>query len=208
MKTIVKGEEPQAILDWKKLENPDWTPSYALLSGRLKQLLLDALMKEQGFICCYCESKLVQGDCHVEHFQPQSDPAVKDLDYQNLHASCLNRLKKGDPRHCGNLKGNWFHREHLISPQSPDCQTRFSFLGNGAIIPATQDDIVAQETIKQLGLDIAKLSRNRKAVIDTFLDEDLADDEIELLVERYLEPTKDGRFNQYWTTIQQIFSAG
>lgn len=208
MKTIVKADEPQALLDWKQLAGPDWQPSFALLSGQVKQALLDALMKEQGFLCCYCESTLVQGDCHIEHFQPQSDPAVDDLDYQNLHASCLNRLKKGDPRHCGNLKGNWFHREQLISPLSPDCQNRFAFLGNGTITPMADSDVAAKETIKHLGLNIPKLSRNRKAVIDIFLDDEVPEDEIQRLVTGYLEPASDGRFNEYWSTIQQIFSIG
>lgn len=92
-----------------------------------------ALMAEQGYICCYCERRLTNDDSHIEHFRPQSDPTVDPLDFGNLLCSCQNQLKKGEPRHCGNLKGEWFDRDLLVSPLIPGCEDRFAFTGDGEI---------------------------------------------------------------------------
>ena len=84
MKHIVKQGEPEAFLDWKALANEDWMPTYDDLAGETKKTVKGALMEEQGYICCYCERRLTDGDSHIEHFQPQSDPAVDPLDFSNM----------------------------------------------------------------------------------------------------------------------------
>jgi len=58
MKYIVKGQEPQTFSQWRGQENDDWSPTYDALPGKTKQDLKEALMREQGFLCCYCEQRL------------------------------------------------------------------------------------------------------------------------------------------------------
>ena len=116
MKHIVKQEEPQVFSDWKGLSSMDWQPSYDILSGPVKRVVKQALMAEQGYLCCYCERRLAEEDSHIEHFRPQSHPGTDPLDFYNMLCSCQNRLKKGVPRHCGILKDNWFDENTLISP--------------------------------------------------------------------------------------------
>ncbi|MFM6409300.1 MAG: retron system putative HNH endonuclease, partial [Microcystis sp.] len=120
--------------------NSDWQPDFKNLAGKPKEILIKALMTEQGEICCYCESRLVDGKCHIEHFKPQSDPTVDPLDYANLLCSCQANLKPGEPRHCGNLKNSWFDENLLISPLNPDCESHFAFNYDGTIKPAQEDD--------------------------------------------------------------------
>lgn len=105
MKHIMKQPEPELFTDWKNLAGEDWQPSYQLLSGDVKQAVKVALMLEQGFLCCYCERRLTDDDSHIEHFQPQSNPLVDPLDYENMLCSCQNQLERGEPRHCGIRKG-------------------------------------------------------------------------------------------------------
>ncbi|MEM9009171.1 MAG: retron system putative HNH endonuclease [Cyanobacteria bacterium P01_F01_bin.86] len=107
MKYIEKTEEPRTFSDWKSLANEDWQPTYGSLSGTIKTDVKAALMAEQGYLCCYCERRLVEDDSHIEHFRPQSDPMVDPLDFSNMLCSCQNHLKKREPLHCGNLKGDW-----------------------------------------------------------------------------------------------------
>ena len=52
MKQIIKQKEPQAFSEWKAQANENWEPSYAELSGSIKQEVKQALMAEQGYICC------------------------------------------------------------------------------------------------------------------------------------------------------------
>lgn len=205
MKHIAKQDESQAFTDWKALANEDWQPTYDELSGEIKKAVKYALMAEQGDICCYCERRLTDEDSHIEHFRPQSDPAVDALDFGNLLCSCQNHIKKGEPRHCGNLKDAWFDPNLLVSPSDPDCENRFAFTGDGFIKPATDDDQAASETIIRLGLAIPKLNDMRAKVIEPFLDEDLSPEEVQTFVDGYLTQDTSGRFGEFWTTIRYLF---
>jgi uncharacterized protein (TIGR02646 family) len=205
MKTIDKQAEPKAFADWKALASNDWYPDYEQLSGETKKAVKTALMEEQGYICCYCERRLTDEDSHIEHFRPQSDQTTDPLDYQNLLCSCQNQLKKGEPRHCGNLKGSWFDPELLVSPLDPGCEGSFSFTGDGRIRPAQNLDRAASETIRKLGLDIPKLNALRAKAIEPFLDDTLSPKEIQAFVSDYLLKDASGRFGEFWTTIRYLF---
>lgn len=206
MKCIVKGKEPQLFTTWKALCNSGGNPpTYAALSGAAKRAVKDALMAEQGYICCYCERHLTDNDSHIEHFRPQSDAAVHPLNYDNLLCSCQNNPKKGIPRHCGVLKDDWFDETQLISPLDSSCETRFVFTGDGRISPAHTTDRAAEETISRLGLDIPKLTDLRQKVIEPFLEETLTPSEMQRFVDCYLQKDAQGRFGEFWTTIRYLF---
>lgn len=208
MKHIVKGDEPEDLSAWKALANDDWQPTFAVLANPQKKAVLDALKAEQGFICCYCERRLVVGDCHIEHFQPQSDDSVDGLDFGNMLCSCQDRLNKGDPRHCGNFKGNWFDDRLLVSPFDSDCEQRFSYTGDGEIHVSAEADAAAKETIAKLGLGIPKLNALRGEAISVFLDDiDLSDDEFRHFVDGYLQKNEQGEYGEFWTTIKYLFTS-
>jgi len=56
-----------------------------------------------------------------------------------------------------------------------------------------------------LGLDIPKLKSLRAKAIEPFLDEELAEDELQNFVRGYLEKDKEGQFGEFWTTIRYLF---
>lgn len=207
MKYIIKLDEPQAFRDWKAKANADWQPTYADLSGIEKQAVKQSLMAEQGFLCCYCERRLTDDDSHIEHFRPQNDPQCDPLDYGNLLCSCQNKLAKGDPRHCGNLKNGWFDEESLVSPLAEDCEGRFAYSGDGGIRPSDPDDGPARITIEKLGLDIRKLSDLRKNAIDPFVDIEFSEHEFRQFVDGYLQQNHEGMFGEFCTTIRHLFGA-
>ena len=204
MKLIVKQHEPQTFTVWKAQANAVWQPTYDALSSALKNAVKSALMEELGFICCYCERRLTEEDSHIEHFRPQSDPVVDPLDFGNLLCSCQNQVKKGEPRHCGNLKENWFDPNLLVSPLAPGCERRFAFTGDGNIKPALDTDRAASETIKKLGLSIPKLKDLRAKAIEPFLDESLTIEEMHAFVSGYLTKAS-GKFGEFYTTIRYLF---
>lgn len=205
MKHIEKNAEPPVFAAWKAQANEDWQPSYADLRGDIKKAVKEALMAEQGYICCYCEQGLTDSDSHIEHFRPQSDPAVDPLDFDNLLCSCQNQVKKGEPRHCGNLKEDWFDPDRLISPLYVDCESRFTYTGNGGIKPANTHDLSAEKTIEKLGLDIRKLNDMRAKSIEPFLDDDLSVEDMRAFVSGYLSRDPSGHFGAFWTTIWYLF---
>lgn len=204
MKHIVKRDEPPAFTNWKAQASTDWQPVYGDLSGEVKKELKDALRTEQGHLCCYCERRLTDEDSHIEHFRPQRDPAVDPLDFGNMLCSCQNQIKKGEPRHCGSLKADWFDPNLLISPLNPDCEARFSFEGNGVIKPADETDSAAIATISRLGLNISKLIALRKKAIEPFLEPDLTEEELRCFVQGYLQKDSEGRWGEFWTTLRYV----
>jgi hypothetical protein len=57
MKYIIKNSEPIEFGKWKALANDNWKPTYSDLRGNEKTDVHISLMEEQGYICCYCESR-------------------------------------------------------------------------------------------------------------------------------------------------------
>ncbi len=202
MKYIMKGDEPEEFKDWKAQENENWRPAYENLSGDIKKAVKNSLMAEQGHICCYCERLLIDTDSHIEHLKPQSNPSVDPLDFGNMLCSCQNLLKKGDPRHCGNRKED---NCLLITPLTNNCGELFTYTHDGEIQATVQGDTAVQQTIKILGLDIAKLNALRKNAIEPFLDEDLDPDDVARFVSGYLKKDAQGKFSEFWTTINCLF---
>ena len=205
MKYIQKGPEPVQLTEWKALENDDWQPDYDSMGSQLKNGVKTSLMQEQGYLCCYCERRLVLEDSHIEHFIPQSNEDIDPLDYSNMLCSCQNRVKKGEPRHCGNLKDDWFDANLLVSPLDPDCENRFSFLADGTIQPRETGDNAAKTTIENLGLDIPKLEALRREAIAPFIDDSLSEQELRTFVAAYLQPDPDGVLEPFYMTIKTVF---
>jgi uncharacterized protein (TIGR02646 family) len=204
MKYIVKGPESQAFADWKALANDNWHPTYDNLDRDTKKAVKDALMAEQGYLCCYCECRLTSDDSHIEHFRPQSDESVDPLDFSNILCSCQSNVCQGKPLHCGHLKGDWFDDELLVSPLDPSCESRFSFRYDGRI-KSTKNDVAAEETIKKLGLDVGKLVESRAKAIEPFLEPTLTRDDLKRLVSGYLQKNNQGAYGAFWTTIRYLF---
>lgn len=207
MKTICKQDAPLEFSDWKARANTDWQPTYDDLRGAEKKALKQSLMAEQGFICCYCERRLVDDDSHIEHFRPQNDPQCDPLDYGNLLCSCQDRIVKGNPRHCGNLKNGWFDEELLVSPLSEGCEAKFAYSGDGRIRPAGHGDQGASTTIAKLGLDVPKLNDLRKKAIEPFADGSLSEADLRDFVAGYLGRDHAGMFGEFFTTIRHLFGA-
>jgi uncharacterized protein (TIGR02646 family) len=198
MKQIKKGREPKEFTEWKGLANDNWQPSYNNLRNPEKAIVKMALMEEQGYICCYCEQELIATDSHIEHFLPQDSYPEKALDFSNMLCSCQNQIKKGEPRHCGNLKGD---DKLSISPLDEDCERYFKYTYDGYIEPVNEK---ARITIKKLGLDITKLNAQRRDAIEPFIDGLLTEEELMEFVSAVLKKV-DGRYPPFYTTIHFLF---
>ena len=205
MKYVEKNPEPETFTQWKALSSDDWQPAYDSMGSSIKTDVKKALMQEQGFLCCYCERRLIDEDSHIEHFKPQSDNETDPLDYCNLLCSCQNRMNKGEPRHCGNLKEDWFDAALLISPFEPDCENRFTFTADGGIRAAEPGDRAARTSMIKLGLGIPKLNDLRKKAIEPFIDETLDEQELKMFVTGYLEKDSQGMFGEFYMAIKRLF---
>ena len=200
MKCIVKSVEPEIFSEWKAQDGMAHRPSWNRVPRAIRDEVHESLMREQGYICCYCEASVVTNDSHVEHFRPKERFLELQLDYSNLHCSCQRELSPGEPRHCGHRKGSWFDEDRLVSPMAPDCEVRFRFTANGDIFPGADDDSGAKETIRRLALDLPRLRAPRAAAVDELYR--LPKSDVGSLLARGAE----GRFLPFHTTIEQVLS--
>lgn len=204
MKRIFKNAEPTDFSNWKASHadatygdlNRDRLFPGAL---RAKRALRASLLSEQKGLCCYCESKIVGNDFHVEHFKPKDSTQFPhlQLEYSNLHASCHAEAIGGDEECCGHNKKNEFS-DDLISPLEADCDSHFGYNTQGEIMGL---DNKGMETIRILHLDSTLLNKSRKSLIEYF--EDLEEEEYEDEIARHLDKTGTA-LGEYFTTIEYL----
>jgi len=191
MKHIIKSPEPDFFIAWKKRRS---TRKWKRLKNPTKSRLRTSIVKEQGYICCYCMREIP--DNHtitIEHFYPK-DPrkgyAHKVFDYQNLMAACHGGRKDPPPRvlHCDAIKSNFLPPP--ISPLDKNCQEFFGYTFTGRIVAQDQNP-EAKATIRLLNLNSPRLVQQRRAAIETWLEElheeSNIEEEIEILEEKYKE---------------------
>ena len=224
MKYIQKGEEPPSFSAWKALENESWIPTYKNLQGQEKIDLYEALLVDQGFICCYCGVQVNQKNSHIEHLPAQSffrhDPSGA-INYQHLLVSCgisdkwlkeeyqqeWTEEKFEDLLSCSNRCGIKRGDEPIsISPLQPDCEAFFVYdISNGAIETwgTSDQQNAASATIVTLNLDAQKLRNLRKAAIDTaiLISEELTEEEI---VRFFKEKNQRGEFIPFCSAIVYV----
>ena len=218
MKYIKKCNEPAALIHFKNLATLSWTPSFTNLDRPTKDTLREALLTEQGFLCCYCEAEVEDDNSHIEHFIPQSRGTVDSLDYGNLLLSCLKNTSRGAPRHCGKRKdhdpGCAYHPNLLLNPTDPGCEQFFGYKGDGRIFPENTLNAPqrkkAEYTIKALGLDIKKLRRERRTTINAILDQaqGLSRRRQKRLIKKLLREPRQPEHRRYpphFTTIRYLF---
>ncbi len=209
MRYIKKGQEPQSFANWKALENDDWKPTYSTLRGQIKADVHEALLKEQGYTCCYCGMSITSDISHIEHLQPQNEKdsdLSKNLslaiDFSNLLASCgfSDKSKMSAPeyekalhclQHCGCKRGN---NPLSVSPLQVDCADFFRYTGSGEIRPAEDPakQQVASKTIQTLNLKHENLTAMRESAIIGALEglEELTTADLEMLIKSYEQPNQ------------------
>lgn len=201
MKYILKKSEPESFTDWKSAKGREYNDLINPIKGDVKK----SLLVEQGYICCYCESKISKENSHIEHLKAKDKDKFPELqlDYNNILCSCQKQLSKSEPRHCGNSKVNDIIS---ITPLDINCESKFKYNGNGTIEPT---DKASEETISILKLDIDKLNALRNKAIEPFIIdpitfEAISLEESKLFAEDYLKQ-KNGKFGEFYTTIKYLF---
>lgn len=212
MRYINKSEEPENFTAWKKLANDDWKPSWEGFSKPEKIDVHNALLQEQGFICCYCGMRINREASHIEHLLPRAIYPELALDYNNLLASCQGESEESPqlPVHCGHKKGKWYQGHLMVSPLQANCSDFFKYNGDGEILSKEDlgKQIAAETTIDKLGLNIPKLTAMRREAIDAILldIEELTDAEIQQLAVGYAQPDANGGYTPFCFAIAYILN--
>jgi len=211
VKYIKKGEEPESFKAWKALAKTTLNWGYSYLQNPEKRELHDALLREQGYICCYCGMRITRESSHIEHLIPQSTPDPDlSVEYTNLLASCQREREPRKPIHCGVAKDNWYDENLMVSPLKPNCSDFFIYTDDGQILDTDipEKKAAATETIKRLRLDISKLNNMREEVIKNLLADididELTDEERQKLVQGFEQPDANGQYEEFCGAIAYI----
>ncbi len=157
------NNEPASLARHKR------TPNHNYGNYAEKDDLRLALLKEQGYLCCYCMRRIqtpTEDKMKIEHFKPFSvyngthDKPNLILDYTNLLASC--KGGEGGPKqlyHCDKSKA---HTEILIDPTNPQMMNLIKFTANGLVI--TGEGTMDKDIADVLRLNIPTLAKDRKAI--------------------------------------------
>lgn len=204
MKYIEKGQSPDFFEEWKEeKERSSWGELQNPEKGHLRLHLL----KEQGYICCYCNQKIPNHPLRskIEHLFPKDKEKYpeKMFDFDNLFIACNGGERDAPPitLHCDSKKGA--NEPPPIIPTQINCANYFSYDSNGEISGVGDD---AEKTIKELNLDIEKLNILRKTAINEFFDiyvEEATEEELRILLED-LEEMVDGEYVPFCKAIQFV----
>ena len=208
MRYIQKASEPESFTEWKLRETENSQPNWNDLRKPEKPIVEDALLKEQGYICCYCEIRVSKENSHIEHLQPKSKYPDLLFEYGNLLASCQrgSEYPPPEPLHCGPHKDNWYDKHLLVSPLDPNCTDFFRFTEAGEILP-THDlskATAASTTIEKLGLDVDKLRRLRNSAIEGVLDDkfdELTETDKHKLIQYFDRPDENGQYQEFCSAL-------
>ncbi len=204
MKHIKKGEEPESFNTWKALAKttPNW--SYSYLQNPEKRELHDALLKEQGYICCYCGMRISKENSHIEHLNPQSNTEPElSVEYTNLLASCQRQREPKKPIHCGIAKDDWYDENLMVSPLEVNCGDFFIYSDDGQIMETDEADkkAAAATTINKLRLNIDKLNKMREKAIKNLHIDELTKEEKQKLLEGFAQPDANGQYQEFYGAI-------
>lgn len=162
MRNIQKGAEPTSLTQHRQTPHADY------LNYGDKDTLRQGLVREQGGLCCYCQSRIrpTAADMKIEHWQCQDQFPDRQLDYRNLLGACMGgEGRPGKEQHCDTLKGA---NPLTINPADPACNVErlIKFPGSGKI--KSDDPHIDRQLNEVLNLNHPQLIGNRKATLDSF----------------------------------------
>jgi uncharacterized protein (TIGR02646 family) len=161
MKKIIKQSEPRSLVEHRSQTNANYD-NYSE-----KDKLRGSLLKEQGYICCYCMSRITSEQMKIEHWQPQTKYASQQLDYRNLLGACMgNQGARPQNQHCDTRKGDY---EITINPIEGDknCENLIKYRPDGKIY---SDDVSVNHDLNEtLNLNLGFLKKNRKDALDVVI---------------------------------------
>lgn len=169
MKKIKKGVEPKSLTQYRSsISHSDLEKSniYEDFKNKTKNGCLKnenynlrkQLLDEQGYICCYCMSRIDCNSSKIEHFKPQTKFRDVQIDYQNLFIACSGgEGKSGKEQYCDSFKGE-DELESINLLSSIESCIKYSKLGE---ITST-DSKIDKELNNILNLNNKILKNNRK----------------------------------------------
>lgn len=203
MKYIQKSSPPQVLIDYR---NRTGVTYEKFKRGKKRyRIVKEALVKEQGYICCYCGRRLnLDGSTHIEHLYAKGTPCYKSmqLDYEtNLLACCDGGQVQ---RESGTINKEELFCERVkgamilpVSPLTIECEEKFLFDSDGTVVGIGKD---AEVVIEILNLNSPIIKNKRKAAIGYYKQYPVLNWHNEL---SRLKSMHDGKFEEFCFVLEK-----
>jgi len=205
---VLEGKNPQQYNYEALLNSPENKIWVRNINGSFldKPTMREHLLKEQGYLCCYCCRRVSNDSAMVvEHFKPKSDYKEYSFNWVNLLLSCSGKSSI-DNRvfcHCDENKDNKYS-DDLISPLETEdgefvCEKLFSYnIKDGTILHQQNDR--AEYTINLLNLNAETLKIERAKAVDILFENneiiDFSDKEVMAIFNSYSSMDSNGMFEE------------
>ena len=206
MRRVCKQAEPVLLAAERQDGN-----SFANLRKPFKQAMQKALCAEQGYLCCFCESRIepTGESMKIAHFVPQTVDGAQALVWDNLYGACYgneplpkkqadseasaqpgSRLDKG--LHCDAKQGQQVLDDRLRPDRIAD--GLIQYMQDGSV--DSPDLQLRYDLIVKLNLNHRRLKTNRVLVLDSLMElSDYDPETARRLIGRV--PDADGRLSVF-----------
>ncbi len=163
-----------------------------------------ALLAEQGHLCCFCMKRIVKEAMKIAHWAPQSAHDDKTMQWHNVMGACMGGdRQRGAIKHCDTHQGATPIKVNPVD-QELRCEQLIQYLANGEI--QSHDPDINKDLNETLNLNTEVHKPKRKQVFDILkssLDKQVVkgnywpDDLLERELERWRRRDKAGMFKEY-----------
>lgn len=195
--------------DLKVLEKFDTSPA------SVKDDLRKQLLEEQGYICCYCMSRIDYPYSKIEHFQPRSVYRNKQLDYSNLFIACCGKkIDKTLFYDCKTPKKKYIEKDLYCDTKKGkealnhiklliNIQSTLKYRKNGFIF--SENSNIDKELNEILNLNCEVLKTNREDALNQFTCELKKNgwtvSNLKSMLEKYKHKNSKGKYRPYCEMI-------
>lgn len=175
---IKKGKIPNALVRYRKTTDATYDNMHGAKldnSGKdVYSIVLESLMKEQGYLCAYCMCRIPQRKYNpsatIEHIETQSisDEATK-LDYNNMLAVCSgNRNGNNEVKTCDAKRGTLpvNKQKMLLNPLDAKTLKTIQYHSDGTIFSDDKEvDDNLNKTLNLNGRETGLVECRKQALI-------------------------------------------
>lgn len=216
MRSIRKGHESRALIDWKRQNASTPENLHYEGGGFPREAVRQSLLQEQFHLCAYTMKRLatvaecqMQGhdtrqSCHIEHIKPQSRGVpAETIDYQNMVACFPPANHKTACDYGATFKADYDPGQSpFVSPLSVEVERQFAFDSRGVVQGVTP---AGEATVRVLNLNHPSLVQARQSVIRGYLEprtgKPLSAAQARRLSERVMQPDAENRLEPFCVAI-------
>ncbi|MDX2303812.1 MAG: hypothetical protein NW226_13485 [Microscillaceae bacterium] len=213
MKYISKTVEPKSLINFKNLKYPKFTPSFENLPPSVLHDIIQHLIHDQGYLCCYTLDEITPETAILVHIHTPKYFPDRGLNYENMFLA----LRQPDNLPPKLAVGYQSKGETVIPDYLSDerCGAYFRYNTLGEIIPAgtfrtvkkcrdnfkklTPEQQMAFCTIDLLNLNADHLKQQRKTIFNqvTELVRKMPRPQIQKVIKKLKEKDKFGKYRRY-----------